>query len=298
MGLTVLVVSGGIRGGIERASLVLMPLLGFLVIGLALYAGTLDGAGEGYRYYFSTEFASLLNVDVVRDAAGQAFFSLSLGMGAILTYASYLSRERNLPRETVMIAVSDFGVAFVAGLVVFPLVFALGLQADVGASTLGALFVTLPKVFATMGDVGRVVGFLFMGALLVGALTSAMSLLEVVVSSAIDSLGLERSRAAWIAGGAIAAIGIPAAYSLDVLGLMDQIGGNLMLVLGGLFMAVLVGWRIPDAVAASAGEGAEDGAWRPLWLFLLRYVAPPILVAVLAFSAWDSWKLVAGLIGG
>jgi NSS family neurotransmitter:Na+ symporter len=173
MAVTAAVVSRGIRSGIERVSLILMPLLAVLVIGLAIYASTLDGATAGYAYYLQTDFQEILSFDVLKDAASQAFFSLSLGMGAILTYASYLSREHHLPDESLMIAVSDFGVAFVAGLVVFPLLFALGLEEDVVASTVGALFITLPKAFASMGPAGQVIGVLFFLALVVGALTSA-----------------------------------------------------------------------------------------------------------------------------
>ncbi len=296
--LTIVVVSGGITSGIERASLALMPLLGVLVLGLAAYAATLDGAGEGYRYYFTTDFSEVLNFDVMKDAAGQAFFSLSLGMGAILTYASYLSRERDLPREALLVAVSDFGVAFVAGMVVFPFVFAFGVQEEVGASTLGALFVTLPKAFAEMGGPGRVVGSLFMAALVVGGLTSAISLLEVVVSSAIDGLGWARRRAAWGCGAAIALLGIPSALSLDVLGLMDQVGGNLLLVLGGLMLSLFAGWQLGERAVEEASVGGGERAALRLWLFMLRFVVPVLLLVVLVYSAADSFALVRGMIGG
>ena len=164
MALTTAVVLGGIRGGIERAALVLMPALFVIVVGLALYAATLDGSGPGYTAYLSVEFAELASPAVLRDAAGQAFFSLSLGMGAMLTFSSYLSREHHLPDESLVIAFSDFAVAFVAGLVVFPLLFALGLQSEVGASTVGALFITLPHAFVEMGSAGRVVGVLLVAA--------------------------------------------------------------------------------------------------------------------------------------
>jgi NSS family neurotransmitter:Na+ symporter len=209
MAATAVVVSRGIRSGIERTSLILMPVLALLVIGLAVYAATLDGAGAGYAYYLQTDFGEIVSFDVLKDAASQAFFSLSLGMGAILTYASYLSREHHLPDESLMIAVSDFGVAFVAGLVVFPLLFALGLQEDVVASTVGALFITLPKAFATMGPGGQVIGVLFFVALMLGALTSAISLLEVVVASVIDGLGWSRRQAACACAAGIAVLGIP-----------------------------------------------------------------------------------------
>lgn len=291
MALTIWIVSGGIRSGIERVSLVLMPTLGLLVVGLACYAATLQGAGAGYGYYLTTDFHSILSFEVLKDAAGQAFFSLSLGMGAMLTYASYLERQHDLPREAVTIAVSDFGVAFLAGLVVFPLLFALGLQGDVmgkSTGTLGALFVVLPSAFADMGRTGTVIGLLFFVALVVGALTSAISLLEVVVSSAIDGLAIPRRRAAWLCGGAIALLGIPPALDLNVLGLMDQIGGNVFLVLGGLLLAIFTGW-VAHEPAQEAAVGARFGGLG-VWRWLLRWVVPAILGVVLVFSLADTWK--------
>ena len=138
MGVTIAVVAGGVKGGIERSALVLMPTLFALVLGLAVYAATLDGAGGGYRYYLQTDFAKILSWDVLKAASGQAFFSLSLGMGAMLTYGSYLSRENHLPNESLCIAGADIGIAFLAGLVVFPLIFALGISDQVSGSTVGA----------------------------------------------------------------------------------------------------------------------------------------------------------------
>jgi NSS family neurotransmitter:Na+ symporter len=292
MAVTVWVISGGVRSGIERAALLLMPVLGALVIGLAVYAATLEGAAAGYRYYFSTDFAAILDFDVAKDAAGQAFFSLSLGMGAILTYASYLTRDADLPKEAALIAVSDFSVAFLAGLVVFPLLFALGLQNEVVASSLGALFITLPKAFESMGGPGRIVGLLFMIALVVGAVTSAISLLEVVVASTIDTLGWTRRKAALVGGAAITALGVPAALHIGILDLMDQVGGNLMLVAGGLALAIFTGWFMDPR--PEAGDGAASSRGLTLWRGLLRYVVPPILAVILVLSLGDSWaKLVA-----
>lgn len=296
---TVLVVSGGIRGGIERAAVLLMPLLGLLVIGLAVYAAFQEGGGTGYAYYFRTDLSRVLHMEVVQDAASQAFFSLSLGMGAILTYASYLSRDHDLPREAALIAVSDFSVAFVAGLVVFPLLFALGLESAViggGTGTVGALFVVLPQAFAAMGPAGTVVGLLFFVALLVGGITSAISLLEVVVSSAMDGLGMERRRAAWLCGAGIALLGIPAALDIEVLTAMDQVGGNFFLVLGGFLLALFVGWGMREAVdEARAGSGAPAlEAWR----WLLRLVVPGVLAVVLYHSGRATWETLSKTIGG
>jgi NSS family neurotransmitter:Na+ symporter len=193
-----------------------------------------------------------------------------------------------------MIAVSDFGVAFVAGLVVFPLLFALGLQEDVVASTVGALFITLPKAFATMGPAGQLIGLLFFLALVMGALTSAISLLEVVVASVIDGLGWTRRRAAWLSAAAIAVLGVPSALRLDVLGLMDQIGANVFLLLGGLFLSLMVGWGKRDPTP-EVSVGAEGVRWFFLWRSLLRFVVPAVLAVVLVFAIRDTWKAIADL---
>lgn len=295
--LTVAIVRGGVKGGIERAVVLLMPVLFLIVLGLAVYAATLTGAGAGYSFYLQTDFRELLSPGVLNDAAGQAFFSLSLGMGALLTYASYLSRDDNLPRESVIIAASDFGVAFFAGLMVFPIIFALGLSEAVGESTIGALFISLPEAFSQLGGTGRVVGFLFFVALLVGALTSAISLLEVVASSAMDTLGWARRKAVLLFGGAIALAGIPSALDLTVLGLLDQVVGNVFLVLGALLIALFVGWRLPDPIA-EARKGAGDATWLPLWRSFLRWVVPAFLLFVFFYAVQDTVRGILAVVAG
>ncbi len=266
--LTILIVVGGVKGGIERASLILMPMLFLIVIGLAIWATTLDGAGEGYAVYLKPDLDELKNPTVWRAAAAQAFFSLSLGMGAMLTFASYLRRDQNLPESATVVAFTDFGVAFVAGLIVFPVIYSLSLQGAVGASTVGALFIALPSAFEAMGGAGRVVGLFFFVTLAVGALTSAISLLEVVIT----------------------ALGILPALSTDTLGLMDKIAGELLLVAGALATAILAGWRVRGEVEAELIAGASPFWARqvPRILGVLRFVAPPIVAIVLYFSVRET----------
>ncbi|MCH8083238.1 MAG: sodium-dependent transporter [Myxococcales bacterium] len=295
MVFTVFVVIRGVSRGIERTSVVLMPMLFVLVVGLALYAATLDGASAGYAYYLRPDFSKLLSLNVLKDAAGQAFFSLSLGMGAMLTFASYLGRDVNLPRAAVIIAGADIAIAFIAGLVVFPMIFALELSADVGASTVGALFITLPKAFAEMGSVGRGVGILFFAALIVGALTSAISLLEVVVSSAIDGLGWSRRQAGILLGVAIAVLGAPSAWSTDILGAVDQVANNILLLGGGFALSIFVGWVMADPIE-EASEGATGAAWFGSWRNLLRYAVPAFLFFILVYDAIPStFRTIADL---
>ena len=239
-----------------------------------------------------------MSIEVFRNAAGHAFFSLSLGMGAMMTFASYLSREQHLPNESLSIAGADIGVAFVVGLVVFPLLFALGLQgtvAESGDSALGTLFVTLPTAFLEMGTIGRVVGVVFFVALVVGALTSAISLLEVVVSSSIDVLGWSRSQAAWVGGSAAAALGGVSAYSTTALGVIDGIAGNIFLVGGGLALSLFVGWHMRDPFD-EVSNGAAGVGWFPLWRMALRFVVPVVMGVVLWFSLADTGAMLLGLL--
>jgi NSS family neurotransmitter:Na+ symporter len=294
MAVTISIVVGGVKGGIERASLVLMPLLFLLIAGLAIWASTLEGAGAGYAFYLRAHPAEVLSADTLAAAAGQAFFSLSLGMGAMLTYSSYLSKDENLPTSAATIAVADFGVAFLAGLVVFPVIFAFGLSQEISESTVGALFISLPRAFIAMGAVGKVVSVVFFAALLVGALTSAISLLEVVTSSLIDSWSFDRGRAALTAGLAIMLLGIPSAYSLDVLGLFDKIAGEFFLVLGGFVLALFVGWRMSDPVG-ELSRGFPHVALLRGWLWTVRLVAPIILLVVIYYVGRQAVELIVGM---
>lgn len=295
--VTVAIVSGGIGAGIERVAKVAMPALFAIMLGIVIYAATLDGASAGYAYYLNFDLEKALALDVIVAAAGQAFFSLSLGMGAILTFASYLPRESNLMRETVVISFADFGVAFVAGLMVFPLIFALGMQSEISGGTIGALFVALPKAFASMGAIGRVVGGAFFVALVVGALTSAISLLEVIVSAAMDAFGWERRRAALLGGAAVTLAGVGSAYDIALLDLADSLATNLFLVGGGLGIAIFVGWVMDDP-AAVASEGASRSPLHEGWRLLLRFVVPVALVFVLWHSLPETWDKVRGVFGG
>jgi NSS family neurotransmitter:Na+ symporter len=221
MAITIGVILGGVRGGIERAVTWMMPLLFLILIGLALWSATLSGATSGYAYYLRPDLGHLLNGKILTQAAGQAFFSLSLGMGAMMTYASYLKGQGNLGRDATVVALSDFAVAFVAGLVVFPVIFTFGLQGQIGGSTVGALFIALPTGFASMGRAGSFVDTAFFVMLFLAAITSAISLLEVVVTAAMDVLGWARKRTTWVFGGIIALLGVPAAYNTTFLGNLD-----------------------------------------------------------------------------
>jgi NSS family neurotransmitter:Na+ symporter len=299
MVLTIAVVAGGIKGGIERGNLIMMPLLFLILIGLAIWATTLPNGGPGYSYYLRPQLHALFNRDTLTRAAGQSFFSLSLGMGALMTYASYLRSKTNLGREAMVVALADTGVAFTAGLIVFPLMFAFGLQdriTQIGESTVGALFITLPVGFEKLGRVGDYVDSIFFVMLFFAALTSAISLLEVVVAALVDGFRWTRSKAAWVAGGGIAALGIPAAFNTTFLGNMDLFVGNFLLILGGFFTALFVGYKLLPQAQAELAQGMENTVTRNAWAALVRYVAPVVLLVVIVFLAKQSWDALVGLV--
>jgi NSS family neurotransmitter:Na+ symporter len=294
--LTIGIVLLGVRRGIERASLLMMPTLFLLLIGLAIWASTLPNAAAGYRFYLAPSLAEVLDPAVLQGAAAQAFYSLSVGMGIMITYASYYSREENLNREAAVIALADFSVAFIAGLVVFPIVFALGLSEEVGESAVGALFISLPEAFLRMGSVGRIVGATFFMTLVVAAITSAVSLLEVVAAVLMDEMRLARRQATLLAGCAAGVVGVAPAVSIATLGVMDQLVAELFTVLGVLGVAILAGW-VMKAPEEELRLGASPLFQRiiPLAVFLLRYVAPLLV----GWIAWISLRgSLAALFGG
>ncbi len=296
MAITVLVVSAGIRAGIERAARLLMPVLFLLLVLLAGWAATLSGASAGYGFYLRPSVKELLNADVIAAAAGQAFFSLSLGMGGLITLASYMERGRgNLARQAGTIALADTSVAIVGGLVVFPVIYHLGLQEQVGASPIGALFITLPGAFSALETGGTLVATVFFFTLYIAALTSATVMLEVVVAGVIDAWGWPRRRTTLMAGAAIALFGIPGALSTNWLAFVDKMVGEVFLIVGGLLTALLTGWVWSHGAGEELSRGFRFGRLVIGWLWLLRAVIPLVLFAVLYLTLRQAIPLVVAL---
>jgi NSS family neurotransmitter:Na+ symporter len=304
MAITIFIVIGGVKKGLERAALTLMPLLFVLLVGLAIWALTLSGGGAGYAYYLRPQIAELFDTEIITNAAGQAFFSLSLGMGALMTYASYLRGEKNLGREAVTVAATDFGVAFMAGLVVFPIIFhfnlsgAIGLGGALSDNTVGTLFIAIPPALQTLGTFGNVVIAAFFVMLFFAALTSAISLLEVVVTAVIDGWKWPRVKAAVVFGIVTALAGIPSAFNLNFLGAVDKLVGAFLLILGGLLTSILVGYRVLPKAQAELAKGMDNATALQAWSFFVRYVVPPVLIVVLAFSVRPTVAAFRVLFGG
>jgi NSS family neurotransmitter:Na+ symporter len=297
MALTVLVVYAGIRGGIERAAKVLMPVLLLLLVALAGWAATLSGASEGYAFYLRPSVRELLNADVIAAAAGQAFFSLSLGMGGLITLASYMEHRRgNLAGQAGAIAFADTTVAIVGGLVVFPVIYHFGLQAQVGASPIGTLFITLPGAFNALETGGTLIASVFFFALYIAALTSATVMLEVVVASIIDVWNWPRHRTTVLAGCTIALVGIPGALNTNWLAFVDKLVGEVFLVLGGLLTAILTGWVWSRGAGQELAEGFGHRRLIISWLWLIRAIIPLVLLVVLYITLTQAIPVLRALL--
>ena len=249
MVLCIIVVSGGIKGGIERGNRILMPTLFIIILLLIVRGVTLEGSQEGLKFLFKPDF-SKLTTDAMLVAMGHAFFTLSLGMGAMLTYGSYLSRNEDLIKSAFWIAFADTAVALLAGVAIFSAVFAMGFEPDAGP---GLVFHVLPAIFAVMPG-GFLVGIFFFLLLLIAALTSGISLLEVVTAYFIDQRGWSRRRATMVFGFAIFLLGIPSALSFGILGnikifgmilfdFFDYLSFKYMMPLGGFFMVLFTIFR-------------------------------------------------------
>lgn len=278
MVLVVVIVAFGVQRGIELAAKAMVPALIILLLGIALYATTLSGAGEAFSYYLSPDLSLLAEEwrSIVPAAAGQAFFTLSLGMGIMITYASYLSEDENLAVDGGIIIGFDTAMAVLAGFVAFPILFTAGIEpADPGA---GAIFIALAGGFAEIAF-GQLLGVVFFFAFALGALTSAISLTEVVVSYAIDEHGIERGRAALAIGGGMFLLGAPVTIDLVLVDLYDILAAQILLVSGSILLMILVGWLYPTAALEELELGVGDlDALGDAWLWLIRV---PVLVVLL-----------------
>ncbi|MCU4741393.1 sodium-dependent transporter [Natronoglomus mannanivorans] len=278
MAVVVTVVAFGVERGIELAVKVLVPAIIVIAVGMAIYAFTLEGAGEAYVYYLAPDLEVLADDwrSIVPAAAGQAFFTLSLGMGVMLTYASYLQEDRNLATDGAIIIGFDTAIAFIVGLIVFPVLFTAGV--DPAAPGPGAIFVSLAAAFGDL-TLGWLVGAVFFATVAVAALSSAISLLEVLVSYLIDERGIGRVPATVALGGGLFVLGIPSALDLVLLDLFDGFADQILLVLGGLLLSVLVGWRRSDLAITELELGIGDlGPYGDAWIWAVRI---PVIAALL-----------------
>lgn len=286
--MTILVVQGGIQKGIERVSKYMMPALFILFIILVIRSITLDGAMEGVSFLLKPDW-SLLTADTFLLALGQAFFALSIGVSIMITYASYLGKNEDMPRSALSVAGLNIFISLLAGLVIFPAVFAFGFEPDAGP---GLVFVVLPAVFNEMAF-GGVFFFVFLILLLFATLTSAFSILEIVVAAFTKGDPTKRKRFAWITGALIFLTGIPSALSFGVLSdvqiagrsifdFADFITSNIGMPLGAFFISLFVGFRMKklDVFNEVSNGSTISKTLFQCWYVAVKYVAPIAIVLI------------------
>ena len=287
------VISHGVRDGIEKASKMMMPTLFILLLVIVVASCMLPGAERGIKFLFHPDF-SKLTPDVFLSALGQSFYSLSIGMGCLCTFASYFNRNTNLTRSAVQIAVIDSVVAILAGLMIFPAAFSVGVNPDSGPSL---VFITLPNVFnqafSTMPLVGFVVSILFYGLLALAALTSLISLHEVSTAFFHEELHITRKRAAMIVTvscsviGAFCSLSLGKDSSLQIFGkplfeIFDFVTGQIFLPIAGLFTCIFVGWYLPHKLIRNEFTNNETlrGRFFHLYIFCVKYACPLFILLV------------------
>ena len=301
MSTTAFVVSRGISGGIEKAAKMLMPTLIIMILAMVIYGMTLPNAMDGVRFYLVPDF-SKINASVIFNAMGQAFFSLSLGMGALITYGSYVNKKENIVSAAALITLADVGIAFLAGLMIFPLIgFMSGGTMEGAAGGPGLIFVTLPTIFGTLGSLGPVIGTIFFVLLCFAALTSTVSLLEVPVAYAVDEMKIKRTRAVWIVAAIIFLTGIPSllgfGYSeffstafttykdggtdTDFLSFIASLANDSILPLGGCLISFFAAhiWKKHnlDEELAQGAPGYKGSFVQKYMNFAVSYLAPVVL---------------------
>ncbi len=292
LAMNTLIVAKGIAGGIEKAGKVLMPTLFVLLILIAMRSMTLPGAGAGLEFLFKPDFSKVTGATFLA-ALGQAFFSLSLGMGCMITYGSYLNKSENLHSNALMVTLMDTGVALLAGLAIFPALFAFGMEPAAGP---GLVFVVVPQIFAAMGGAGTVFSAIFFIALTVAALTSSVSLMEVVVAYLIDSRGMERKPAVYLTSAIMVVTGLLSSLSLGAMSgvtflgvgafdFFDILTDKIFLAIGGMILAIFCGWVLKkeDLEDELTNGGTIKFGLFNVWYALIKYVIP-VAVAVVAVS--------------
>ncbi len=290
--ITAFVVISGIQDGIEKYSKILMPILFFTLVILIFRSVTLDGAKEGLDFLFKPDF-SQLTTESILEALGHSFYSLSLGMGIILTYGSYIKKEENLVNLSLKIIAADTIVALMAGMVIFPAVFAYGFEPGAGPSL---IFITLPAVFQEMplGSFFETLFFLLIG---IAAITSTISLLEVSVASLTEEFNLNRKKATLLISIGLFILSVPSTLSfgawssvkvfgLNLFDLFDYIASYIFLPVGGILTCIFVGWvwGSKNAFKEISSDGMYSFGGYRLYNILIKYIAPIAIFIILLYS--------------
>ena len=289
------IILAGVKSGIERFTKITMPVLFVLIVALTIFSVSLPGSGAGVSYLLKPDF-SKLTMSAVAAAMGQAFFSFSLGVGTILTYASYVKKEENIFASSIGTATSDILFALLAGFAIMPAVFACGVEPGAGP---GLVFQTLPFIFNKMGAgmpvISSLVSIVFFVTILVAALTSAISMMEVGVSYLVDNKGMSRFGATAVVTLFAWAVGILCSLSFGPLSevkivgntifdFLDKMCSNFLMAFGGLLFTIFVGWKMDQASVkdefTNSGTKKKNNFWFKPVYFLIKYVAPIAIVLI------------------
>lgn len=296
--LTISIINGGVSNGIERATKFLMPVLLFILVIMIFYVLRLEGSAEGIRQYLKPDF-SLINIDLTLSAMGQAFFSLSLGMGALITYGSYLKRDQNIVESATYVTVTDITIAFTAGMLVIPAMYVALAQGitifgDDGEliSSVSLVFTVLPQLFENIGGaLGLTISISFFLLLALAALTSAISLLEVPVSYMIDEHNMRRKNASWVIGGSIGVVAVIISFDINLIDYFVYIFNEIGLPLGGLMLCLFLGWvwKTENAVVEikHGFENADNSVFVKLWRIFIKYICPVLIAIVFITTVLD-----------
>jgi len=294
--VTIAIVANGVSDGIERWSTRLMPMLIVLIVLLIAYIATQEGAAEGWRVYWQPDFSRVLDPNLVISALGQAFFSLSLGVGTMMVYGSYIAKDENLPKLGATVAAIDIGIAVLAGLLVIPAMYVAlhnGVTIFDEAGQLidsdRLIFTVLPALFQTMGFAGIIISFLFFVLMTIAALTSSISMLEVPVAYASDSRQLDRKKAAWVVGSVIFAISLTIIFNFGALfGWVVDFTTVYSEPLIGILFCIFAGWvwqrnELLKELKNGMPEAEYSFFWK-VWPSYVRFACPLIILAVFSHS--------------
>ncbi len=278
LGLTMFVVAQGLKDGIERIVTILMPLFFILLVALCIFSLTTGAAEKALAYLFAPRFDEL-TANVVLAALGQAFFSVAVGAGAMITYGAYLARKENIASNAGLIAGTDTLVAIIAGLMIFPVVFAFGLDPAAG---MGLIFEALPVSFSGMTG-GTFIGGLFFFLAFIAALTSSICMLMVPTVYLGESRGWSTRKSVLFLGGIVMVLGLASTQFPNLVQKIDFVVGAILLPIGGLLGALFVGWIVPRDIMRDEFHNASDGLFA-VWQFLIRYLAPGAVAVILIFG--------------
>lgn len=293
MGLTGWIVIAGVKNGIEKYAKFLMPMLLVMLVGMAIYVLTFEGASDGLRFLFKPDF-SKITPKVILEALGQAFFSLSIGMGALITYGSYIQKNDNLGSTALSVAGADTFIAILAGVAIFPALFAFVNVEQLSPEQIageGLVFITLPSILFSIPGGGILSTFFFI-LLSVAALTSTISVLEVIVAYFVEELKMVRHRATVVASITVSVLGILSIFFTGLFGFLNFTTANILLPLGGLFIVLFVGWYLGKRKTRDelSNEGKIKASYVPLYLFLVKFIAPIAIAIIFAYGIINSVK--------